>query len=97
MFTARVADSYGVNPHEHKPSQDPFEAETAVEKQAETGDVECPGTSSSTSPTDSDSSDSKNLSDDEKPVDYRSPRPWMRKSDALVQVIDALMEAEMNQ
>ena len=36
------------------------------------------------------------MTEDEKPVEYKSPRPWMRKSDALVQVIDALMEAEMN-
>ena len=33
---------------------------------------------------------------EEEPVQYLSPRPWMRKSDALVQVLDALMEAEMN-
>lgn len=38
--TARVADSYGVNPHEHKPSQDPWEADTADDKQAETGGVQ---------------------------------------------------------
>jgi hypothetical protein len=30
------------------------------------------------------------------PVKYQSPRPWMRKGDALIQVIDALMEAELN-
>lgn len=30
------------------------------------------------------------------PVEYKSPRPWMRKSDALVQVVDALMEAELS-
>jgi hypothetical protein len=33
---------------------------------------------------------------DDDPVQYQSPRPWMRKSDALVQVVDALMEAELN-
>lgn len=27
---------------------------------------------------------------------YQGPRPWMRKSDAMVQVIDALWEAEIN-
>jgi hypothetical protein len=36
--TARVADGYGVNPHEHKPSQDPFapdvDEELAEAKQA---------------------------------------------------------------
>jgi hypothetical protein len=36
------------------------------------------------------------MTKDAEPVKYMSPRPWMRKSDALVQVIDALMEAEMN-
>lgn len=36
------------------------------------------------------------MTKEEEPVKYLSPRPWMRKSDALVQVIDALMEAEMN-
>lgn len=83
MNTARVADSYGLNPHEHKPSQDPFEAETADEKQAETGDVECPGTSSSTSPSDSDSSASKNLSDDEKPApSAESPSGPARKANS---------------
>jgi hypothetical protein len=35
--TARVADSYGPDPHEHKPSQDAWVAEEADEKQAETG------------------------------------------------------------
>lgn len=33
---------------------------------------------------------------DDEPVQYQSPRPWMRKGDALVQVIDALMEAELS-
>lgn len=28
---------------------------------------------------------------------WQGPRPWMRKTDALVQVIDALMEAELNE
>ena len=83
MNTARVADSYGLNPHEHKPSQDPFEAETADEKQAETGDVECPGTSSSTSPSDSGSSVSKNLSGDEKPApSAASPSGPARKANS---------------
>jgi hypothetical protein len=36
------------------------------------------------------------MTDDKEPVEYESPRPWMRKGDALVQVIDALMEAELN-
>lgn len=36
------------------------------------------------------------MTDDDEPVEYKSPRPWMRKSDALVQTIDALMEAELN-
>lgn len=56
--TARVADSYGTNPNEHKPSQDPWVAEEADAKQAETGGVpvvaveeeSSPGSSSSTSP-----------------------------------------------
>lgn len=30
-------------------------------------------------------------------VPYQSPRPWMRLSDALVQVVDALMEAEIDE
>lgn len=37
------------------------------------------------------------MTGEDEPVDYRSPRPWMRKGDALVQVIDALMEAELNE
>jgi hypothetical protein len=59
--TARVADSYGLNPHEHKPSQDPWVAETAGDKQAGTSGVEvsCPGSSSSTSENDSESSSPK--------------------------------------
>lgn len=36
------------------------------------------------------------MTDENTPVEYKSPRPWMRKSDALVQVVDALMEAELN-
>ena len=40
--------------------------------------------------------DSWLMTKDAEPVKYQSPRPWMRKSDALVQVIDSLMEAEMN-
>lgn len=57
-LTARVADSYGVNPHEHKPSQNPFVPDEAEEEQAETGGVDVddegradssPGNSSSTS------------------------------------------------
>jgi len=56
-LTARVADSYGPNPHEHKPSQDPWDADTAEEKQAETGVTEWPGkTSSESSENNSDSS-----------------------------------------
>ncbi len=37
--------------------------------------------------------------DDEvnEPNFYQGPRPWMRKSDAMVQVIDALMEAELSE
>lgn len=64
--TARVADSYGANPNEHKPSQDPWVADEADDKQAETGGVvptreeeSSPGSSSSTSETDSGSSSSK--------------------------------------
>lgn len=41
--------------------------------------------------------DSWLMTRENEPVKYRSPRPWMRKSDAIVQVIDALMEAEMNE
>jgi hypothetical protein len=37
------------------------------------------------------------MAGDDEPVRYLSPRPWMRKSDAMVQVIDALMEAEMDE
>lgn len=40
--------------------------------------------------------DSWLMTGDDEPVEYRSPRPWMRKSDALVQVVDALMEAELS-
>jgi hypothetical protein len=40
--------------------------------------------------------DSWLMTGEDEPVEYKSPRPWMRKSDALVQVIDALMEAELN-
>lgn len=36
------------------------------------------------------------MTDDDEPVEYQSPRPWMRKSDAMVQVLDAFMEAELN-
>lgn len=36
------------------------------------------------------------MTGEDEPVEYHSPRPWMRKQDALVQVIDALMEAELN-
>jgi hypothetical protein len=36
------------------------------------------------------------MAGEDEPVEYKSPRPWMRKSDALVQVIDALMEAELS-
>jgi hypothetical protein len=44
--TARVADSYGTDPNQHKPSQDPWAADTADDKQAETGDVPWVGTNS---------------------------------------------------
>lgn len=40
--------------------------------------------------------DSWLMTDEDEPVEYKSPRPWMRKSDAMVQTIDALMEAELN-
>jgi hypothetical protein len=33
----------------------------------------------------------------QEPGFYQGPRPWMRKVDAMVQVIDALWEAEINQ
>ncbi len=36
------------------------------------------------------------MAGEDEPVEYKSPRPWMRKSDALVQVVDALMEAELS-
>lgn len=36
------------------------------------------------------------MTDDDEPVEYQGPRPWMRKTDAMVQVIDALMEAEIS-
>jgi hypothetical protein len=83
MNTARVADSYGVNPHEHKPSQDPWDAETADEKQAETGVAEWDGTSSSTSPSNSESSGEKILSDDERPApNAESPSAPARKANS---------------
>lgn len=37
------------------------------------------------------------MAGEDEPVDYRSPRPWLRKPDALIQVMDALMEAEMDE
>jgi hypothetical protein len=40
--------------------------------------------------------DSWLMTDESEPVRYESPRPWMRKPDALVQVVDALMEAELS-
>lgn len=71
-LTARVADSYGADPHEHKPSQDPWDAETADEKQAATGGVgeeeSSPGTSSSDSETNDASSSGKTRSSDAKPA-----------------------------
>lgn len=86
-LTARVADSYGANPHEHKPSQDPFapdvDLELAEAKQAATGDARVdddvlekaaqpypdgeeessPGSSSSTSRNETESSERKTASD----------------------------------
>jgi hypothetical protein len=44
--TARVADSYGTDPSQHKPSQDPWAADTAEHKQAETGGAPWVGTNS---------------------------------------------------
>lgn len=40
--------------------------------------------------------DSWLMTDPNKPVEYQGPRPWMRKPDAMVQVVDALMEAEIS-
>lgn len=67
--TARVADSYGADPHEHKPSQDVWDADTAEEKQAGSGGVNgeengggdgvSPGPNSSTSPSETESTDVK--------------------------------------
>lgn len=74
MPTARVADSYGDNPHEHKPSQDVWEADTADEKQAGTGGAEWPGSSSSTSPTSKPSSDAKKTSAGSKPAPTTASR-----------------------
>jgi hypothetical protein len=40
------------------------------------------------------------MSEDEElnePGFYQGPRPWFRKADAMVQVIDALMEAELSE
>jgi len=68
MNTARVADSYGFNPHEHKPSQDPWDPKTAEEKQAGTGGEQWPGKTSSGS---SDSSSDSEL----KPESDESPAP----------------------
>lgn len=71
-LTARVADSYGSDPHEHKPSQDPWDPETADEKQAATGGVgeEEPsaGTSSSDSETNDVSSSGKSRNSGAKPA-----------------------------
>jgi hypothetical protein len=36
------------------------------------------------------------MTEDDEPVEYQGPRPWMRKADAMVQVVDALMEAEIS-
>lgn len=36
------------------------------------------------------------MTDKDEPVEYEGPRPWMRKADAMVQVTDALMEAEIS-
>ncbi len=71
--TARVADSYGPNPHEHKPSQDAFDPdadkELAEEKQATTAEAADPAETAETdaeeesSPgTSSSSSESSNAS-----------------------------------
>lgn len=66
---ARVADSYGFNPHEHKPSQDAFDPETADEKQAETGGVDVSaGNSSSTSEPIEQNSPEKSESSDSEPA-----------------------------
>lgn len=71
-LTARVADSYGPNPHEHKPSQDPFlpdvDADAAEEKQAETGDAAWAGNSSSTSSDETPSTSPKKRKSASKPA-----------------------------
>lgn len=41
--------------------------------------------------------DNWRMAGEDEPVKYLSPRPWLRKPDAMVQVIDALMEAEMDE
>lgn len=69
MPTARVADSYGDNPSEHKPSQDPFDPETADEKQAETGGAEpWDGNSTEPSSSSSESSSGKNRTSGSSPA-----------------------------
>lgn len=52
---ARVADSYGENPHEHKPEQDPFDADAILAREGD----ECPGSNSSDSPSSGESSPEK--------------------------------------
>lgn len=70
--TARVADGYGVDPHEHKPSQDAFDPDGEQDTeaaQAETGGVvPCPGTSSSPSESSDDSSSKTSGKSDSSPV-----------------------------
>lgn len=79
--TARVADSYGVNPHEHKPSQDTWSADDADDKQAETGGAQLqpgealaneeessPGSSSEQEQSSDDSSSKTSDSSDSKPA-----------------------------
>lgn len=72
--TARVADSYGDNPNEHKPSQDPWDPDTADDKQAATGGVDVreeessAGSSSSTPTSSSESSSPKSRNSDSRPA-----------------------------
>lgn len=73
--TARVADSYGANPHEHKPSQDAFQPDGDQDTeaaQAETGgrgvEYGWDGSNYSTSPSSDESSPEKTRSDDSSPA-----------------------------
>lgn len=82
--TARVADSYGTDPHEHKPSQDLWDPETADEKQADTGEnAEPAGEDEPSAGTSSSSSETSNENSPEKTSPKPAPRTESRTAPDL--------------